>query len=89
MKVLCFSENGFILPQFRDGACKDVGDVLIPLTEFISRLKGEWVEGKTVTLTHKLMAELIYLLQDETEKQDGNKYAAKILSTIKEQLNNQ
>lgn len=59
----------------------------IPLPEFISRLKGEW-DGKTVTLSEKLMTELKNLLQDEAEC-GGNEYAAEILSTIKEQLNNQ
>ena len=58
----------------------------IPLPEFIARLKGEWVEGKTVTLSDKDWTRLDGILNGERFDED---YVEWLQATIKEQLNNQ
>lgn len=56
----------------------------IPLPEFIARLKGEWVEGKTVTLSEEQWHNVFSCL----DCHDNNDMKA-ILANIYEQLNNQ
>lgn len=79
--VLLFS-NDFDLIADRQNAIQSLDKTyfFIPLPEFISRLKGEWVEGKTVTLSDKEWDELMPIL---------NSYAPLKADKIYEQLNNQ
>lgn len=58
----------------------------MPLPEFIARLKGEWVEGKTVTLSQKDWTRLDGILNGERFDDD---YVEGLQAKIKEQLNNQ
>lgn len=68
----------------RDGMSKQNGRVFMPLPEFIARLKGEWVEGKTVTLSDGTWSMLLSAL----DANEVNDYSD-VINEIKEQLNKQ
>lgn len=92
----CDFENGSVILHYSDGrkiyddrmryihAYKEKNIPLIPLPEFIARLKGEWVEGKTVTLNDGTWSMLLSAL----DANEVNDYSD-VINEIKEQLNKQ
>lgn len=80
--ILSFDEVGELVAE-DSIAIQDLnqeGSTFMPLHEFISRLKGEWVESKAVTLSDKEWDELMPIL---------NSYAPLEADKIYKQLNKQ
>lgn len=64
-------------------------NTFMPLAEFIARLKGEYVEGKTITLTQKQFKLLKKVLNYASAYNNLTHKEAGELELISEQLNNQ
>ena len=85
LRLLSFNEEyGLVADGYNCQESLSMDNTFIDLPEFTARLKGEWVEGKTVTLSDGTWMMLLSAL-DASEVNDYSD----VISEIKEQLNNQ